>query len=68
MQNRTGHDEIARFVQYSRTNALPDTIDVQVSPRVRGNRLWQSSRGLDDHGDFGVTALESVAGSRLSNR
>jgi uncharacterized protein (DUF1499 family) len=48
-------DDIARFVQYTRTMRYPDTIDVQVFPAGEGrSTLAIYSRSLVGYGDFGV--------------
>jgi uncharacterized protein (DUF1499 family) len=48
-------NDIARFVQYSRTMHYPDTIDVQVFPVGEGqSTLAIYSRSLVGYGDFGV--------------
>lgn len=48
-------DDIARFVQYSRTMRYPDTIDIQVFPAGEGqSTLAIYSRSLVGHSDFGV--------------
>jgi uncharacterized protein (DUF1499 family) len=55
LPRNTDRDDIARFVQYSRTMRYPDTIDAQVFPAGEGqSTLAIYSRSLVGYGDFGV--------------
>jgi hypothetical protein len=59
-------NDIARFVQYSRTMHYPDTIDV--SQRATGSRLSQSIRAASSAmATSALIALVSSAGLRPSN-